>query len=100
MVKEQREERGSGDSKQMVQIRSKSKLDSWQQAWIESQWTQSFWKATRRLDQRVRADPQPRDKETNSAQGSRLLAGQEERRKLPRRFTQLLGKCSRFSQDD
>lgn len=87
MVKEQREksaleERGSGDSKQMVQIRSKSTLDSWQQSWIESQWSQSVWKATRRLDQRARADLQPRDKETNSPQGSKLLAGQEERRKL------------------
>lgn len=88
MFKEQRkksalEDGGSGGSKQMVQIRSKSRRDSWQQAWIESQWTQSFWKATRRLDHRARADPQPRDKETNSPQGPRLLAGQEERGKLP-----------------
>lgn len=62
-------ERGPGDSKQMVQSRSKSKLDSWQPAWTESHWTQRFWKATRRLDQRAKADLQPKDKETNSPQG-------------------------------
>lgn len=88
VLKEMREksalkERRSGDFEQMVQFRSKSELDSWQQAWTESQWTQSFWKATRRLDQRARTDPQPRDTETNCPQGPRLLAGQQERRKLP-----------------
>lgn len=50
----------------MVQIKSKSKLDSWHQAWTESQWTQSFWKETRRLDQRARADLQPSGKKRNS----------------------------------
>lgn len=82
---------GAEDSKQMVQSRSKSKLDSWQPAWTASQWTLSFWKATRRLDRRAGAAQQLRDKDSNCPPGSRLPAGQEERTEAALGSTQLLG---------